>query len=483
MDQNFTFLSGLSSKRAKSEAKASAKANNTSLVHELNSIALMQCGMTWAEASKTFNNIASPLINNRDVEELLQKHQSFTINGELRPSDQKVDKVEVIEWQKHLLTLNLICHYLQNNQFNKLPIDNPSNITPIIIAVYFNDLHFAELPAYKLSQLESYKHISAWKDYISEFYSELGFDSYGLFLLAFIHMGYQYKYVLDPNNHIGFFKVNIGLEDVREKHINEYNSLGSNEKFKNAESFAQNMDLLFKHKSVSNPYYPNSIEAFKHTVDVKKNTEIFAKVTPKGLGVQIYGTEAQLRGIYEALHLVLDPNYDEDAEESDEVMFMFELCYDIRKAFQGSRDELRIKINNEPVFGVKVLLPTLVTQMHCLYKYLCNTRQSRDLKEHVQSLIDTVLEAICDRSSEGYQGVVDWMVKTPILHDQFDFELLSIACNDHLTRYKGIKTRLKNLPIILSELVKNDGSNKSFVRKIQQSENSINDYFEQCDEW
>lgn len=485
MDQNFTFLSGLSSKRAKSNAKTLAKVNQSSLVHELNATALRECGMTWADAVQFFQNIPSPIINNRDVEDLVRKHSDFDITGKIRPAHHELTDTEIKEWQSHLFLLNLMCRYIEHSKFVKNNIEDPANITPMILRNYFDELHLSILPCVIASKLPDFKGVNDWNAVGNNYYSGIGLSGNleGLMILAAIHMGYQYKNVKTEFIGVNLFKLNITLNDVQDKTFPERMQAGRSGFFKDIQNYATEVDALFKHTGLEHHYYPNCMSTIKEIAIEQINRKIQAKVTAKGLGVQIFGTEAQLRGIYDALHLLIEPNYADDEEESPEVMFLFQLCYDIRKAFHGQRDELHSKSGAEQIYGVKVLMPTIITQIHCLYRYLCNTHLSKDLKDHVQELVDAVLEALLDRSNDGYQGVVDWMERTGFLNDNFDFELLAIACNDYLTRFKTSKTRLKNLPLILHEMTANGSSKKSFDRKIEQAGQSIEKYFVETEAW
>lgn len=146
MDNEFVFLSGTTSKRAKQYAKNAAKENGTSLVSELNKIAFNEARMSWAEVSKLYSSLPKPRITLNGLFDILEKYpiglntpwylsqetahtyeqqQKIKVDfgNQIVENNTHIDDRDTDEWASLLECMNIMCYFW--DQFQK-PIENIS---------------------------------------------------------------------------------------------------------------------------------------------------------------------------------------------------------------------------------------------------------------------------------------------------------------------------------------------------------------------
>ena len=484
MEQNFTFLSGLSSKRAKAKAKSLAKSKNTSLVYELNHIALHECGLTWSDAQNSFSKLSAPLINKRDVESILIKNTGFTIEGKKRDPDTPFSDKEMQQWSEHLLRLNLICHYLELMNAEK---SKDILMAAPMVNIFFNQIHLSLLPRIILESKNTSQYSYDFFD-LAEKYENQNSDSlFGLVVVAAIHMGYQYHFGTGDYSQI--IMINIDYQKFRQSAFYNLDELERKEFLVKYEQYSNNVDQLFKHTGVNHPYYPHCIGEIYKMMTNSKNQMVNVELTKTGLGVLVYGTETNLKMIYKALHSIMetrDNEFDDLIENNDPfekneynnvIEFIYALSFDLRKAFSKQREIIKVTSDNEPMYGVKVLVPIMIGQIHCI-KTLLQTRSiDIHLKEHLEQFLKVVLAAFEKRSHKVYNDICEWLDKTPTVDEDFEFDAFEIACADYLTRFKTSKTRLNNISTILDEVVINGSSPNLKTSVIKRSALILEGFF------
>lgn len=142
MDNEFVFLSGTTSKRAKQTAKENAKANGTSLVSELNKIAFDEARMSWSEVSKLYTSIPKPRLTLNGLFDILDKYPiglnttwfldnenalkyekqrgvSVDFGDQIANKGSFFDDRNAIEWCELLEVINLMCYFW--DEFKKSP--------------------------------------------------------------------------------------------------------------------------------------------------------------------------------------------------------------------------------------------------------------------------------------------------------------------------------------------------------------------------
>jgi hypothetical protein len=177
---------------------------------------------------------------------------------------------------------------------------------------------------------------------------------------------------------------------------------------------------------------------------------IFAKPTKYGAGITLYGDYHDFTDLHETIHdLTRDSPLNGGRED-----FVLGLAYEIRHAYQGDRDTVRLPSNiqeSEPstYFTVRELWPIFLYQLGLL-RWAAGFQPTR--REHQANLFR--LEACAESALKAYDPFIarrclEWLTIFQAPHDGYLLSYISNCSLRYVTVGKAGKTRFKNLPEIL----------------------------------
>lgn len=185
---------------------------------------------------------------------------------------------------------------------------------------------------------------------------------------------------------------------------------------------------------------------------------IKAKLTPNAVGIVLSGSQSDILSLYDSISEGIPIDLIED--EDEKIGFLLALCYDLRKAALGSREEI-LEIN--PIdpkksdacdvshsYGVKVVLPILIAQLNILEGLKEDFEGEVDSYLLVKNFIEVVLDAIKEQSEDVYDYVENW-IESNEFGPEYLFNVLVHTTAVEYIEHKPEKTRLDMLPKVLAD--------------------------------
>ncbi|NNP70419.1 hypothetical protein [Acinetobacter sp. Ac_5812] len=198
-------------------------------------------------------------------------------------------------------------------------------------------------------------------------------------------------------------------------------------------------------------------------------------LTPFSLGAKISGTEDDLIELYEAISDILP-----DDEDWDDVLLVFGLKYDLRKAWSGKRHietiSLPIIENSsvhlpQKIYSVDVLLPMLFCQIHILFSYIehfyIKYEKSLRLIEHLnQELIYKIEE----KSVDAALFYINWSENNAPFSRDYHFAHIDLITSEYI---KLSGERVHHILDILKDLTESSESYCATAKLIEEAATTL----------
>jgi hypothetical protein len=179
---------------------------------------------------------------------------------------------------------------------------------------------------------------------------------------------------------------------------------------------------------------------------------LIAEPTPKGAGIFLFGDLLDLSSLHETIHFLSDSAL-LGTPLSD---FVLGLAYDVRKSYEGQREEKsfsRKETGEKVVYkGERILWPCFLLQLGLLRYSAGHHPTTRLVQAHLYQLEACAEKALLEYHVETGQKCLEWLSGFSGLPSKFLVEFINGQTRAYITTGKAGQARFKKLPALLRTL-------------------------------
>lgn len=166
--------------------------------------------------------------------------------------------------------------------------------------------------------------------------------------------------------------------------------------------------------------------------------------TKYGAGITLYGDSYDFKTLHDTIHKIAGQGFI-NSRFGD---FILGLAYDVRKAFEGAREQREFELDDlEKVkyWGVRVLWPIFLTQLGLLRHYAgFGVTNHRD-QACLYALEDCAITSLLAYDAQTGKLCAEWLLNFPSFPDDYHLDFVSYCSGKFTTQASG-KRRFKRLP-------------------------------------